>query len=56
MMKENLIEMMHKLKSITITSSNAYVFYNMYLIKKVYFRCGVISLRSITRGDFNRDQ
>ena len=34
MMKEKLIEAIGKLKNMTIITSNAYTFYNIYLIKK----------------------
>ena len=44
MIKEKLIEAMGKLRNITITTTNAYTFYNMYLTKKVYFGCGVVKL------------
>ena len=44
MIKEKLIEAIHKLKNIIIITSIIYVFYNMYLIKKVYFRCKIVKL------------
>ena len=35
---------MCKLKNMPILVVNSYVFYNMYLTKQVYFRCGIIKL------------
>ena len=35
-----------KLSNTTMVVSTASMYYNMYLIKKVYFRCGVISITS----------
>ena len=43
-MKVKLLGVICKLKNITIILSNAYVFYNMYLTKKVYFGCRIIKL------------
>ena len=40
------MEAMCKLKNVSSTTSNAYVFYNMYLIKTVYFSWGIIRLLS----------
>jgi len=37
-------EATYKLKNIEIYISTEYVFYNMYLCKKVYFGCGIILL------------
>ena len=43
-MKDKLIGAIQKLNNIIILSSNAYIFYNIYLIKKVYFRCGIMKI------------
>ena len=43
-MKEKMLEAMYKLKNATMVVSTASMYYNMYLIKKVYFGCGVISI------------
>ena len=43
-MKEKMLEAMYKLKNTTIVVSTASMYYNMYLIKKVYFGCGVMSI------------
>ena len=45
-MKEKMLEAMYKLKNATMVVSTASMYYNMYLIKKVYFGCGVISITS----------
>ena len=42
--KEKMLEAMCKLKNVTMVVSTASMCYNMYLIKKVYFRCGVMSI------------
>jgi len=43
-MKEKMLEAMYKLKNTTMVISTASMYYNMYLIKMVYFGCGVMSL------------
>ena len=43
-MKDKLYGTMSKLQSTTITISNAYVFFNMYLIRRVYFGCRIMIL------------
>jgi len=43
-MKEKIKEVIGKLKTIEVKSATAYIFYNMYLSKKVYFRYGIITL------------
>ena len=43
-MKEKIKEVIGKLKTIEVKSATAYIFYNMYLSKKVYFGCGIVSL------------
>ena len=35
---------MYKLKNTLVVVSTACLYYNMYLIEKVYFRCGVMSI------------
>ena len=42
--KEKMRIAMGKLKNTPMNIANRYIFYNMYLIKQVYFGCGVISL------------
>jgi len=39
-----MLEVIHKLRNIAIIVPIAYMYYNMYLIKKVYFGCGVFSI------------
>ena len=43
-MKEKIRETIYKLKSTIIVASTASLHYNIHLIKKVYFGCGVLSL------------
>ena len=43
-MREKVLEAIYKLKNTIIAVYNAYMYYNMYLIKKVYFRCRVMSI------------
>ena len=43
-MKEKMCRAMSRLKGTSISIANAYVFFNMYLIKQVYFGCGIIEL------------
>jgi len=43
-MKEKMIEAIFKLKNTEIVAPIVYMCYNAYLIKKVYFRYGVLSL------------
>jgi len=43
-MKEKLREAISKLNNTPMNSRNAYLYYNMYLIKKVYFGCGIIRI------------
>ena len=42
MIEEKLQIAMQKLKSTPVTVSNAYMFYNMYLLTQVYFGCGIV--------------
>ena len=42
--KEKIKEAIEKLKTIEVKSATAYIFYNVYLSKKVYFGCIIISL------------
>ena len=42
--KKKLKETIHKLKNIEVLIQMVCIFYNMYLCKKVYFRCGRIML------------
>ena len=44
MMKEKIFKAMSKLRSTPLTISNAYVYFNMYLIIHMYFGYGMISL------------
>ena len=37
-------EALCKLKSMPLSIANAYMYYNMYLMRKVYFGCGIITL------------
>jgi len=39
-----MTEAIYKLKNTEIVVSTAYLYYNMYLIKKVYFSCRVMSI------------
>jgi len=41
-----MLEAMYKLKNATMVVSTASMYYNIYLIKKVYFGCGVMSITS----------
>ena len=43
-MKEKILEAIYKLKNTTIVASTACIYYNMYLIKKVYFGCRVLGI------------
>ena len=43
-MKEKLKEAVYKLKNIEVSIQTAYIFYNIYLCKKVYFRCRIMIL------------
>ena len=43
-MKEKMIEAVFKLKNTKIVVPTAHLYYNMYLIKKVYFGCGIVHL------------
>ena len=43
-MKEKMLEAVAKIRVMDIFPSTAYMFYNMYLCKKVYFGCGIISI------------
>ena len=45
-MKEKMSEAILKLNNTTIVVSTTSMYYNMYLIKRVYFRCRVISINS----------
>jgi len=41
---EKMQEALYKLKSIPLSIANTYMYYNMYLMRKVYFRCGIITI------------
>ena len=43
-MREKMIIAIKKLNNTSITIANAHMYYNMYLIKQVYFGCEVIKL------------
>ena len=43
-MKEKMSEAIFKLKNTEIVIATAYLYYNMYLITKVYFGYGIIYL------------
>jgi len=43
-MKDKMYRVMSRLRGTTLSVANAYVFFNMYLIKQVYFGCGIIEL------------
>ena len=43
-MKEKMVEAIFKLKNTEIVVPTAHLYYNMYLIKKVYFGCSIIHL------------
>ena len=43
-MKEKLIDAVSKLNNTPMNTKNAYLYYNMYLIKKVYFGCGIANI------------
>jgi len=43
-MTEKMQEALCKLKSVLLSIANAYMYYNMYLMRKVYFGCGIITL------------
>ena len=43
-MKEKILEAIYKLKNTLVVVSTACLYYNMYLIKKVCFVCGVMSI------------
>ena len=45
-MKEKMLETMFKLKNATIVLNTVSMHYNMHLIEKVYFRCGVMSIKA----------
>jgi len=42
--KEKMRKVMDKLSNTLMSVANAYIFYNMYLIKQVYFGCEVVNL------------
>ena len=39
-----MLEAIHKLRNMAIIVPTVYMYYNMYLIKKVYFGCEVFSI------------
>jgi len=43
-MVDKMKEAIHKLANTEIMASTAHIFYNAYLIKKVYFGCGIVTL------------
>jgi len=43
-MKEKLTIAIRKLRNTLVTICNVHIFYNMYLIKQVYFGCRIIHL------------
>ena len=43
-MREKILEAIYKLRNAMIAVHNAYMYYNMYLINKVYFGCEVMSI------------
>jgi len=43
-MVEKMKEAIHKLANTEILAATAHIFYNAYLIKKVYFGCGIMTL------------
>jgi len=44
MVKEKLFRTMSKLCSTPLTIANAYLYFNMYLIKQVYYGCEIVSI------------
>ena len=42
--KEKMREVIHNLKNTKLAINNASMFYNMYLIKKVYLGAGIMSI------------
>ena len=45
-MRKKMIVAIKKLNNTPMTVANACTYYNMYLIKQVYFGCGVLKLTS----------
>jgi len=42
--KDKMIDAINKINHLPINTHNAYLYYNTYLIKKVYFGCGIMHL------------
>ena len=53
-MKEKIIEAVFKLKNTKIVVPTAYLYYNMYLIKKVYFGCEIVHLTEQQEQELKR--
>jgi len=53
-MKEKMIEAVFKLKNTKIVVPTAHLYYNMYLIKKVYFGCRIVHLTEQQEGVLKR--
>ena len=43
-MTEKMMESVAKIKVMEIYPATVYVFFNMYLIKKVFFGCGIVDI------------
>ena len=53
-MKNKMREAIFKLNNTNMVASNASMYYNMYLIKKVYFGCGVININQRQEEDLKK--